>query len=484
MTARRESSLRAFAVAALTAACASGCAALVSKGEYADYRAVRMERDDDARLLAMRRYVERHPQGRWHTEIQRERLSRERAVFDAGRSHRAGLELYIAAFPDGAFAAQAKSRLEAIAVIEQRKRDEATLAARLAEERRVREDELSRTWVTRFFGYWVKTLVQLEGWGTPIEQVARGNAEFARAFGRPPRPRCTLSDCVKSYESAYAVPVPGGTRLERSMRLALRLHMREGRFERAELLLPNYGFSRWQELEDKRVVVDADAEGRTQALVWALERVVPVIDALELGRAPIEEYALPSLAPLGSGSGELTDTTAEDPSAPPNRIQGSAVADPSQPSPEQLVQPTAPEPEADLEMDTLHVDREGRARPGAAPELVLDPVVVPQPGQEGAQGEMVLDPLAVPREGGGTPGSSAAARGAAGDRPSQTAPALPMVRAFRVGELRIVVFAAGPGDPAGLDGMLIERVPARSASGSAHGKNKASAPPKKPAAPR
>jgi hypothetical protein len=173
-----------------------GCAAFAQKADYLDYRAVRTERDDDRRLLAMQRYVSRHRGGRWYDEVQAERSQRDRPQFAAGKSERAGLQLYLAAFPDGAFVGQAKSRLAAIDVIERRKHDEAVRAKRLADERKQQEAELSRTWVTRFFGYWVKTLVGLRDWGEPIERVARGNPDFSRAFGRPPRPRCTADECI------------------------------------------------------------------------------------------------------------------------------------------------------------------------------------------------------------------------------------------------------------------------------------------------
>ena len=186
----------------------------------------------------------------------------------------------MSAFPDGEFATQAQSRLSAIAAIEARKREELARAAQLAEERKVREAELSRTWVSRFFGYWVKTLYGLDHWGSPIEQLARANPDFSRAFGRPPRPRCSTDECVKYYESGYAVPVPGGTRLERTMRLVLRLRMDRGRVTRAELLLPSWGFSRWKELEERKPVVDGDPEARTQAVDWAIARVMPLLDQI------------------------------------------------------------------------------------------------------------------------------------------------------------------------------------------------------------
>jgi hypothetical protein len=441
----------------------SGCAAFVSKSDYADYRAVHMERRDDVRLRAMQRYVARHPDGRWYGEVQREREQRDREVFEAGRSHRAGLELYLDAFPDGAFAGQARSRLSAIEVIEQRKREELQRAQRLADERRVRDEELRRTWVTRFFGYWIETLVELQGWGSPIADVARGNAEFSRAFGRPPRPRCTADECVKYYESAYAVPVPGGTRLERAMRLVLRLRMEAGRLTRAELLLPGLGFSRWHELEQRRPVVDGDPEARAQAVAWALTRVQPLLDKLVPGHQAIEGYALSESPALTfAPTGELTDTTAEDPGAPANRIQGGAGDQAATPKVEELVKPTAPEPAPDLEMAPLQVGKDGRAAPAQPGPQPGAPGPAAAPAAGGAPAELVLEPLAVPRANGAAAGASAPTPGQAAP-PSTSAttaasPPPPTVRAYRAGDLRIVVFAAGAGDSAGLDGVRVERI--------------------------
>ena len=66
---------RALALALCSVALV-GCASFVPKREYADYRAVRLAGDDDARLLAMQRYVAEHPSGRWATELQSERTAR------------------------------------------------------------------------------------------------------------------------------------------------------------------------------------------------------------------------------------------------------------------------------------------------------------------------------------------------------------------------------------------------------------------------
>ena len=454
----------------------SGCTAFAGRSDYLDYRAVRLAADPEQRVLAMQRYVAGHPDGRWYDSIQREREAGDRALFEQGKSTRAGLELYLKAFPDGAFADQAASRLSAVAGIEQRKRSEAARAAELVQARKLREAELSRTWVTRFFGYWVRTLAGLTGWGAPVEQVARSNADFSRAFGRPPRPRCSSDECVKYYESNFAVPVPGGTRLERTMRLVLRLRMDQGRVVRAELLLPDHGFSRWKELEERKPVVDADPEARQQAVDWAvghalelLDRVRGATDGSKPARDEISGYVVSAIpVPAIGPTGELVDTTAEDPSAPTNRIQGGAASAASAPEAEptvtDMLKPQAPEQAADLEMAPLRVGADGRPLPDvpAAGAPATTPTQAPTP----ASGEvMEMAPLAVPPAAGASATASPAAGPAAAPAPvpaATTALAVSpaVARAFLLRpDLRVVVFAAASDErsPA-YDGIAIERV--------------------------
>ena len=247
------------------AALSGGCVLLASKADYADYRAVRLASDPGDRALAMRAYVDKHPSGQWHDEVAAARKSQELRAFESGKDTRLGLEHYLQAYPDGTFVAQAQSRLRAIALIEQQRRQAEIESQQLAAARKVRAQELRRTWLGRFLGYWIKTLVELKGWGEPIADVARQNPQFSRAFGALPRPRCTKDECVKYYTSSFAVPVPGGNRLERNLSLLLRLSLRAGKLERAELLLPERGFSRWYELEQRREVSSGERAARLGA---------------------------------------------------------------------------------------------------------------------------------------------------------------------------------------------------------------------------
>ncbi|HKP64388.1 MAG TPA: hypothetical protein VJV78_46945 [Polyangiales bacterium] len=435
---------------------ASGCRVFAGKSDYEDYRAVRLARDSDQRLYAMQRYTERHPDGAWEPEISIERNEREAATFETGKSTRDGLERYLKAYPEGAYAAQARSRLAAVDVLEKRKRAEQEQAKQLAAARKQREQELSRTWVTRFAGYWAGTLLRLTDWGSPIPEVARQNQQFSRAFGAAPRPRCTADECVKYYQSPYGVPVPGGTRVERTLSLVLRLRMIEGKLDRAELLLPAHGFSRWYELEQRKVIASGDAEGRTQAVQWALARLQDAIKPIAPGLSPLSSYTLaPIPAPAIASSGELTDTSAEDPSEPSKQLTG---VEPSAAGPDigALVKPKEAEPAADMVLAPMGVTKEGRSfTPGTAPASQA-------PAAEGGGEVMVMDTLAVPKEGGAQVAPAANGGSVAAPAAADVAAVPAVVQAFSSSGLRVVLFAAAgaaTGSEA-YDGLLIERASA------------------------
>ncbi|HEX7476445.1 MAG TPA: hypothetical protein VF331_01435 [Polyangiales bacterium] len=442
--------------------CLTGCAVLAGKADYADYRAVRLSHDDASRLLAMQRYVQRHPDGQWHVSIQAERERRDVATFESGKATATGLSHYLRVFPDGVFSAQARSRLSAIALIEGRKHAELARARQLTEARKQREVELSRTWVTRFIGYWAKTLGGLSSWGAPIPEVAHDNPAFSRAFGAEPRPRCTLDECVKYYASHYAVPVPGGTRVERTLSLLLRLRMRDGKLERAELLLPDQGFSRWFEIEERKAVVDGDPLARHAAVAWAEKVLVPLlaIAGSDIAEGPGGYVLAPIERPAIGPSGELTDTTAEDPSAPRNRLGGVAADGTTLAGPDvgELVRPKQ-EPTADMVFAPLAVDRSGHA--AAAPELAATPAEPAAAPHEAGSGEvMVMQPLAVPLAGTGQGPALPAPTLAPEVAPPAALTADPgVIRVFTSRALRVVLFAA-PSDQSSpaYDGIVIERL--------------------------
>jgi len=420
----------------------SACAAFVDKADYADYRQVRLAADEEERLLAIQRYVAAHPDGHWHDELNAEQIADELDVYEDGKATGAGLEFYVRAYPRGRFVQQARDRLSVIAQIEQRKIEERATALRVAEEKRVRDEELRRTWVTRFFGYWTDTLLAVRQWGEPIADIARLNPEFSRAFGKMPRPQCNATECVKHYRSSFGVPVPGGTRTERTIELTLRLLLREGRVTRVELLFPRRGFSRWFELENRRAVVDEDPQLRAEAIAWVIEKVKPWLAKVGQDRVELTDLVLePVLAPTIGPSGEVIDTTAVDPNS---QVQGASE-------------------ETFAVSDTpLGTPQDAQA----TPDMVIGPIVIPEQGSsvqaseptvqsptnaEGAGEIMTLGAIEV---GGGDDAQPAPLQTTT---PAAAPPAALPVQTYALtsGDLRVILFAESAG---GWDGLRIERV--------------------------
>jgi len=451
---------RAFVLTLLTLS-SSGCVLFAGKSDYADYRTIRLANDPGERAVAMRSYVEKHPNGEWREEIEAERKGQELGAFEAGKDSRKGLESYLQAYPDGTYVAQARSRLSAIALIEQQRKQAQAQASTLADARKQRAQELRRTWLGRFLGYWVETLTSLRGWGEPIPTVANNNPSFSRAFGALPRPRCTQDECVKYYSGAYAVPVPGGNRIERKLSLLLRLRMRAGKLERAELLLPERGFSRWYELEERRAVSSGERAVRERAVDWAIKRALPLIEQLSGGVSALAGVSLPAIeAPAIGPTGELIDTSIENPSDPQNSVQhednagiGVAAGKPkAAPTTAELVKPEAPSATPDMVFDAIGVNKQGQRV--EAPQAAVDPA---RGADGGSTSEMnFATPLDVPKTG---PAEATAA--AEEDVPEENSAPLPaVVRSFQTtggSGLQVTLFAAGSDGP-GYDGIVFERL--------------------------
>jgi hypothetical protein len=414
---------------------AAGCTVFAGKSEYAAYRTVRTAPDDTTRLLAEQAYISEHPTGLWATEVQAHRVEVEPAVWEAGKATREGLEFYLAAFPDGPHVAQARPRLAALTTVRGRREIEEEQRRAVEAQRRAAQEEQRRTWTTRAVSYWGRTLLGLQGWGSPIPQVAQQNPSFSRGFGENPRPRCTADQCMKFYRNIYAIPVPGATRIDRSIELVLRLAMPGGNVDRVELLLPNKGFSRWYEMENRTIVTDEDPTQRQQAIDWVLERLAPVLG--EAGTAqPLDGVTLPVIAPLPfTSTGESTGTG----------TPGSGGADAAD-EPEQPAAPNEPPPVAITPEDALEGTSEvpDGGAPAAAPDAGGASVddLLNQMGGNTTPNPQVVAPIIAP------PPVAAV-----------EAPVAPRaVRIFTTDTLRFVIFAAADDDyGTAYDGLFVER---------------------------
>lgn len=315
---------RRLPVLLVIAAMLTSCASFVSHDEYGAYRRTRLAADDREQLIALQEYAERHSDGQWIADVQASRSEREEATWAASNATREGLEWYLQVYPDGQYVEQARPRLAALQHVADTHASQAANEQALAAERRAEADAARRTWVTRAVQYWARTLVGLNRFGSSMGRVARANPDFGRAFGQPPAPVCTPEYCIKHYGQVYHIPVPGATRIDRHIDVYLRLVLTNGRLRRAEILMPNRGFSRWYEMENQTVVTDEDPEQRMQAINWALERIQPLIEELTQERIDIIPEPIPAL----QRHEEAADTEA----APVAPDEAAPEAQPDQPA--------------------------------------------------------------------------------------------------------------------------------------------------------
>jgi hypothetical protein len=289
----------------------SGCAVFATHDEYAAYRAVRLARSEDERLVAASAFAQNHATSGLAPEVVPQYWAQEDSVWVSGNATRDGLERYLSLYPTGQYVELARARLAAVTTVETHVAVEEThtteavhaTAEQLAAER--------RQWVSRAATFWMRTLLGIRNYGQPIASVARANPEFSTAFGQEPAPVCTPTHCLKHYHSHYAIPVPGATRIERDMHMFLRLRMdARGRVERVEVLMPNKGFSRWYEMENRTLVTDEDPEQRQQAIEWALGRLEPIITELGAGGHTVDVIPEP-IAPISSSESAASEVAAD-----------------------------------------------------------------------------------------------------------------------------------------------------------------------------
>lgn len=293
-----------------------GCAVVSTHEEYSSYRSVRRATDDRDRLVAAQQYVENHPNGHFVTEVQAVRDAHEDEAWASSSDSREGLEWYLRVYPDGQYVELARPRLAALQTVSQGRAQEEEAREELEGQRRAAAAEARRTWVTRAMQFWTRTLLSVRNYGSSIQRVVGANAEFSRAFGQAPAPECTAEFCIKHYGQTYHIPVPGATRIDRRIDVYLRLHFIRGRMERVELVMPNKGFSRWFEMENRTVVMDEDPAQRQAALTWALDRIQPVIEEVARGASRIDFIPEP-LLPL-QVEGDATEAAPDSPDAAPS----------------------------------------------------------------------------------------------------------------------------------------------------------------------
>lgn len=291
---------------------ALGCATVAGRDDYADYREVRLAEAEDERREAIAEYLAEHPDGAWSGELRAEHEAAEREVYESSKSDVEGLRYYLRVYPEGQYAEQAEARLAALEAVQSNRNREAEVDREIHRERREQSLEERRQWASDAISFWTRILLGVSEWGKPIGEVAAAHEEFDDAFRADPPPRCSESECIKYYELDFAVPVPGQTRIERQIRLVLRLRFDGDNRElvRAEMLMPDRGFSRWYELQNTEFLETADPEQRQHSIDWALERLIPWVREQAPQAQAVDVVPEPIDPPTVGAMGQALDTEA------------------------------------------------------------------------------------------------------------------------------------------------------------------------------
>ena len=303
---------------------AFGCATVAGRDDYADYRAVRLAEGDGDRREAIAAYLGAHPEGAWAGELRAEHAAAEEEVYHTHKGDAAGLRYYLRVYPEGRFAEQARARLAALEALRANRQREADTDRAVHRERREQTLEERRRWATNAVSFWTRILLTVTEWGKPIGEVAAAHREFDEAFRAAPPPRCNAIECIKYYELDFAVPVPGQTRIERQIRLLLRLRFdgEERELVRAEMLMPDRGFSRWFELANTEFLETADPEQRQHSIDWALERLIPWVRAQAPQARAVDVVPEPIDPPTVGALGQALETEIEGELVLPLALQG------------------------------------------------------------------------------------------------------------------------------------------------------------------
>lgn len=257
-----------FAVLALATGCASFRPMFASPDDLEDYRAFRVAAAEGTRLSRAKRYLERHPKGRWADEVRATFEEEEPRYFEEAQASREGIRRYLADLPDGPHADAALALLIAFGSSMQDaelrdlarhvRYEDAKLEAAAVQRRAVGEGILSA----------IGVLLDDDIYGAPRSEAppklrAMLLGKTAPTWGAiPPR-----------HEDDYFFVLPA--RSERESRLlTLEISMTEtdgvvtgGTLEGSDM------FVRWAEA-DRIVRLDASAaEDRTEAQAYAMSRI-------------------------------------------------------------------------------------------------------------------------------------------------------------------------------------------------------------------
>jgi hypothetical protein len=155
-------------LASVTMGCNAARLFVVSPGDYADYRRVRLAETADERMAAAWSYLQDRPDGAYAERLQRYFDKAEPAFYDLRRRSAAGLESYLGALPEGPHSEEALATL--MDVRGDARRVAASTQAARATGARLARDNAARERAADAVDWWLRTLLDRDLHQRPFDQ--------------------------------------------------------------------------------------------------------------------------------------------------------------------------------------------------------------------------------------------------------------------------------------------------------------------------
>ncbi|MBW2260808.1 MAG: hypothetical protein JRG91_02460 [Deltaproteobacteria bacterium] len=227
----------------VVAAAVASCAVFSSKHEYCLFREI-TETQDVVRLAQLYdAYTTQYPDGVYVEQLELMRPEIEREMFVGAGQERGLLWRYIEIFPEGIFSQLARDKitqLDAMIRFETEKKA-AYDAAKKAE---LEEHEKARQILVSAFNSAIVDWIAVAGlapYGKDVAEIAALSPRFMEIWSSVPLAECDATSCVKRYVVDQWYQVPGGTRENRRLDLAVKLVFHEGGLLGISLTFPDRG---------------------------------------------------------------------------------------------------------------------------------------------------------------------------------------------------------------------------------------------------
>ncbi len=229
--------------ALVVAAAVASCAVFSSKREYCLFREI-TETQDVVRLAQLYdAYTTQYPDGVYAEQLELMRPEIEREMFVGAGQERGLLWRYVEIFPEGIFSKLARDKIAQLdAMI--RFETEQKAAYDAAKKAEIEAHEKARQVLVTAFNSAVVDWLAIAGlapYGKDVEEIASLSPRFMEIWSSVPLAECDATSCVKHYVVDQWYQVPGGTRENRRLEMAVKLVFHEGGLLGISLTFPNRG---------------------------------------------------------------------------------------------------------------------------------------------------------------------------------------------------------------------------------------------------